>query len=151
VLHSNQYFFIGNIRGDVVVYVADQNSPSACRHKEETNMHECCASCKYCIHIPGDEGDEWYCKKKRIDIDEYLEYLYGRESMQDKLETESLEPNLKTALAEADKFFISITKETEKSVLSIKNCDPLVHKDKYWFGYRLLKSKYEQWLLYAHF
>jgi len=91
--------------------------------------------------------DEW----KRIDIDEYLEYLYGRESIQDKLETESLEPNLKTALAEADKFFISITKETEKSVLSIKNCDPLVHKDKYWFGYRLLKSKYEQWLLYAHF
>lgn len=91
--------------------------------------------------------DEW----KRIDIDEYLEYLYGRESIQDKLETESLKLDLKTALAEADKFFISITKETEKSVLSIKSCDPLVHKDKYWFGYRLLKSKYEQWLLYAHF
>lgn len=54
--------------------------------------------------------DEW----KRIDIDEYLEYLYGRESIQDKLETESLEPNLKTALAEADEFFYKHNKGNRK-------------------------------------
>lgn len=33
-------------------------------------MHECCASCEYCIHIPGDEGDEWYCRREHMDIDD---------------------------------------------------------------------------------
>lgn len=46
-------------------------------------MHdgECCATCKYCIHIPGDEGDEWYCKKKRMDIDDaYFDKCYSYKS-----------------------------------------------------------------------
>ena len=29
-------------------------------------MHECCASCEYCLHIPGDEGDEWYCRREHM-------------------------------------------------------------------------------------
>lgn len=91
--------------------------------------------------------DEW----KRIDIDEYLEYMYGRKSIQDKLETESLTPEKKASLDEADKFFMNITKETEKSILFMENYNPATQKAKYWFAYRLLKSKYDTWLLYAQF
>ena len=28
---------------------------------------DCCAYRGNCIHIPGDEGDEWYCKKRWLD------------------------------------------------------------------------------------
>ena len=33
-------------------------------------MPWCCAFCEHCIHIPGDEGDEWYCKLDQINVDD---------------------------------------------------------------------------------
>ena len=49
------------------------------------NYYDCCANCKYCDHVPGSEGDEWYCKKMIMDIDDaYFDKCYGYKRKEEK-------------------------------------------------------------------
>ncbi len=88
---------------------------------------------------------------EKMDIDEYLYILSGRKDIQDKLEKEELDERMKQNLSEADNNFMKLTKETQKAVLDVENSNILDTKNKYWFLYRILERKYEDWLIYASF
>lgn len=88
---------------------------------------------------------------EKMDIDEYLYILSGRKDIQDKLEKEELDERMKQNLSETDNNFMKLTKETQKAVLDVENSNILDTKKKYWFLYRILERKYEDWLIYASF
>lgn len=88
---------------------------------------------------------------ERIDIDEFLSIVSLRKDIEEKLENENLDERMKENLFEADENFRKLTKETEKSVFELEGSNLPKTKEKYWFSYRLLESKYDDWLLYASF
>ena len=88
---------------------------------------------------------------EKIDIDEYVYILSGRKDIQDKLEKEKLDDRMMQNLLEADNNFMKLSKETQKSVLYFESSNILEPKKKYWFLYRILECKYENWLIYARF
>ena len=81
----------------------------------------------------------------------YLLALYTREKVEELLGKEEVSEELKEKLDVADKKFIELTRETEKSLISTIETKDNETKKKYWFAYRLLSAHYDEWLLYAHF
>ena len=92
-----------------------------------------------------------YLQWEKIGIDDYLLALYEREKVEELLGKEDVSEELKEKLDVADKKFIELTKETEKSLISTIETKDNETKKKYWFAYRLLSAHYDEWLLYAHF
>ena len=99
----------------------------------------------------GQKGLRVICSGKKIGIDDYLLALYEREKVEELLGKEEVSEELKEKLDEADKKFIELTRETEKSLISTIEIKDNETKKKYWFAYRLLSAHYDEWLLYAHF
>ena len=92
-----------------------------------------------------------YLQWEKIGIDDYLLALYEREKVEELLGKEDVSEELKEKLDVADKKFIELTRETEKSLISTIETKDNETKKKYWFAYRLLSAHYDEWLLYAHF
>ena len=92
-----------------------------------------------------------YLQWEKIGIDDYLLALYTREKVEELLDKEDVSEELKEKLDVADKKFIELTRETEKSLISTIETKDNETKKKYWFAYRLLSAHYDEWLLYAHF
>ena len=92
-----------------------------------------------------------YLQWEKIGIDDYLLALYTREKVEELLGKEDVSEELKEKLDVADKKFIELTRETEKSLISTIETKDNETKKKYWFAYRLLSAHYDEWLLYAHF
>ena len=92
-----------------------------------------------------------YLQWEKIGIDDYLLALYTREKVEELLGKEDVSEELKEKLDVADKKFVELTRETEKSLISTIETKDNETKKKYWFAYRLLSAHYDEWLLYAHF